>query len=353
MKIAILKSHMSGTSGGLEKVTLGLIKAFIRKNHEVTLLTTGLYHTKPIGAKVVNLGYRSKCALKHHWQFDQIAREYLKQHPHDIVFGLDRNKEQTHYRAGNGVHAVYLKNRLQAEKPLKKLLLRLNPLHPFLIRQEKAAFESSLLRKLFTNSQMVKDQLLENFKIQEDKIIVIQNGIDWTGYASFFAKKQPSKPFKFLFVGNNYKRKGLPQILRALPLLKDLHFELHVVGKDKHRYKAPLNVHFHGPVSNMMPFYQQCHCLLLPSFYDPFANVTLEALAMGLFVITSKQNGGHEVLEDQTGVCIEDVLDIQALAEAMRQSMTASLNPEYIRNSIRHLDFSNQLDKMADLALYD
>ena len=44
------------------------------------------------------------------------------------------------------------------------------------------------------------------------------------------------------------------------------------------------------------PFYQMADALVIPSFYDPFANVTVEALAMGLFVLSSKHNGGPEIL---------------------------------------------------------
>jgi len=60
---------------------------------------------------------------------------------------------------------------------------------------------------------------------------------------------------------------------------------------------------------------------LLPTLYDPFANVTLEALAAGLPVITSAQNGASEIIEDEENGFIlpraNDVKRIVALLETL------------------------------------
>ena len=45
--------------------------------------------------------------------------------------------------------------------------------------------------------------------------------------------------------------------------------------------------------------YAAADVFLLPTLYDPFANVTLEALAAGLPVITSAQNGASEILQNE------------------------------------------------------
>ncbi|MGS4785909.1 glycosyltransferase, partial [Klebsiella pneumoniae] len=66
---------------------------------------------------------------------------------------------------------------------------------------------------------------------------------------------------------------------------------LFVVGKDKdqRRYEslaASLNcasrVHFFGMQTETLPFYQMADGLLLPTLYDPFPHVILEAMACGL-----------------------------------------------------------------------
>ena len=46
--------------------------------------------------------------------------------------------------------------------------------------------------------------------------------------------------------------------------------------------------------------YAAADVFLLPTLYDPFANVTLEALAAGLPVITSAQNGASEIMDNES-----------------------------------------------------
>ena len=68
--------------------------------------------------------------------------------------------------------------------------------------------------------------------------------------------------------------------------------------------------------NNVHSFYHAADGLILPTLYDPFPNVILEAMACGLPVITSTRCGGAEFIEygKQGFVC--DALDINALSEA-------------------------------------
>lgn len=352
MKVTLLKSHM-GAQGGLERVTEGLVQAFVRHGADVTLLTTEGRDNAERSCQVINLGYRSKFSLKHHMCFDQACQAWLKHHPQDVVFGLDRNRFQTHYRAGNGVHAAYLAHRMRHAGFGKRLSLWANPLHRFLLQQEKRAFTSPSLRRLFTNSTMVKREIQEFYDVAEEKLVVIPNGVDWKGVETAFLNRTTKRPFTFLFVGNDYRRKGLSFILNALPLLSSYHFRFLIVGKSKGFHPSSPAVTYCGQVPSLTPFYQQADALVIPSLYDPCANVTVEALAMGLFVISSRFNGGHELLTPHTGTIIDDLHDPQCVAVAMRQALARPHDPLLIRRSVEALDFSRQLDKMVRLTLND
>ena len=67
----------------------------------------------------------------------------------DIVFGMERNRFQTHIRAGNGVHAAFLKSRLASEGVLKYGMCLINPLHRKILELEKEGFENPKLKKIF------------------------------------------------------------------------------------------------------------------------------------------------------------------------------------------------------------
>lgn len=137
--------------------------------------------------------------------------------------------------------------------------------------------------------------------------------------------------------------------------------ELIVVGKDKNenKYKKIASkaglgqrVHFFGP-QNVIPFFQVSDAFILPTLYDPFSNASLEALAMGLYTVTSKTNGCSEVITDRAGFVIENNSDINSIADAMKTALNKHLSKSEIRESIRHLDFNSQLNKILDLCLSD
>ena len=201
---------------------------------------------------------------------------------------------------------------------------------------------------------------------------IIHNGVEWdemeTDFQSWPADKEalceryglPRTAFHFLFVGHGYKRKGLDLLLRALSQLPKEDVFLSVVGKDKRMewyqsYADQLGigdrVRFFGPQQDSRPFYQLADSLVIPSFYDPFANVTVEALAMGLFVVSSKNNGGHEILDEKNGAVIENLLDPEEVASALENSLAHRKTKEsarFARLSVAHLDFSKQLNKLIN-----
>ena len=167
----------------------------------------------------------------------------------------------------------------------------------------------------------------------------------------------------FLFIGNNYRRKGLSKLLQALSLISNQSFHLSVIGKEYHladfeQQVLGLNleskVTFFGPRNDTYQFYQYADSLVIPSFYDPFANVTVEALAMGLFVVSSARNGGSEILSPTTGTVIESLEDISSFAQALNIALShpkTEKSATAIRESVKSFDFSHQLDRMVESIL--
>lgn len=365
MKIALLKSRLS-PRGGLEKVSLALASAFVRHNSQVTFLSseTKLPQPQP-GITVVPVAMPSKWSLLHYVLFDRGCNRYLAKNPFDVVFGLERTTNQTHYRAGNGVHAVYLKQRALVDSPLKRLSFAINPLHRYLLAAEKKAFEHPSLKILITNSAMVREEILATYAVDPKKIHVIHSGVEWNAWESPFAAslERAPGPFRFLFIGNGYRRKGLPFLLKGFAGLPRGVATLTVIGKDREQASFEMmarslgvssEVIFKGAQSDILPYYQNSDCLVLPSIYDPFANVTLEALAMGLPVVTSSFNGGKEVLTTKTGQIIENLLDPDSVSHSLKWALARPKTSElahFIRNSVKELDFSTQLDKMVRLTL--
>lgn len=120
-----------------------------------------------------------------------------------------------------------------------------------------------------------------------------------------------------LFVGNDYRKKGLETLLRALVQLPP-DVTLAVAGNAAHiaEFRAladslalSTRVSFLGSLKNVALAYEAADCLVHPSLEDTFAMVVLEALAHGLPVIVSSavycgisgllQEGVNALLLDQ------------------------------------------------------
>jgi UDP-glucose:(heptosyl)LPS alpha-1,3-glucosyltransferase len=369
--VVLLKSR-AGNCGGLEKYASRIALGFVEKGAKVSVLTTGSPKQFLPSVSFYPVKTSPWPAFLRMEQFDRFAQEWLKKERADLVFGMDRNRFQTHVRAGNGVHVAYLKSRILTEGKFKHWICLLNPMHRKILELEKEAFENPKLEKLFANSHMIREQILEHYAIDPAKIQVIHNGVEWEEMEADFSNWKSGRVeackqfqldpslFHFLFIGNGYLRKGLGRLLEGLARLKRRDFHLSVIGKDNRmeRFQTKAvqlglkkNVRFFGPRPEIRLFYQLADVLAIPSFYDPFANVTVEALAMGLFVLSSKQNGGHEILHRENGAVIENLLDPDAMAEALELAMRhpkTERSASMARQSAAHLDFSKQLRKLIE-----
>lgn len=367
-EVVIVKSRLS-FSGGLEKMTLAIAEAFVSKGCQVTILTTGNDYPNLPGVRVVSLGIPPRWTYLAIHFFYRACDKWLRTHPSDLVFGLDRTSKLTHYRAGNGAHKIFLKRKKCSW--IKSYFAYINPKDYLIQKIEKKIFESPKLKVLFTNSSMVREEILKEYKIAPQKIQVVFNGIDlqkycWNPDSKEKALKSlgldPSKK-QLLFIGNGYRRKGLHFLLKSLSLLGDAHYHLSIVGKEKYqlKYKAfakklglSSKVSFFGPKSDLIPFYHASDCFVFPTTYDPFAGVTLEALAMGLYVITSPYNGAKEVIKEGAGEILKNLDNPQDLADKIQgviEGRTPLLSREEIRNSIEGYQAKEQLNKIVDYSL--
>ena len=213
-----------------------------------------------------------------------------------FYFSLERVICPDVYRAGDGVHKVFLK----VEKKSK-----LNPLHIIYLFIEKRAFLNA--KKIISNSNMVKREIIATYKIPEEKIEVIYNGIPLKKKVDYSLLKDEFRLNSekiILFVGSGFKRKGLKEALEIVAKLKG-DFKFFVVGKEKKLsfykdYVKKLGIEkrviFTGAREDVDRFYSMADIFLFPTRYEPFSNVVLEAMNFGCVVFTTKQNGASEIL---------------------------------------------------------
>lgn len=218
-----------------------------------------------------------------------------------FYFSLERITCPDIYRAGDGVHRCYLNMEKKS---------RINPLHSIYLYLEKRCFHNA--SRIIANSQMVKEQIIETYHISPAKISVVYNGVpvvpdDWVVPRAFCDEFSLNGTERVvLFVGSGFRRKGVFEFLELISRLQTPSFRAFIVGKDKkidYYKRVAMNmglaekVVFTGSRADVANFYAISDLLVLPTRYDPFANVTIEAMSYNTAVVTTKQNGAHEILD--------------------------------------------------------
>ena len=336
MRISFIKKRFS-FHGGAERYLETLIEHLQGAGHDIHIYANRWSQEK--GITVHETALLPFGSLLSTLSFDHNVKKALKSNsPKGCIISFERTTCQDIYRAGDGCHREWLNLRKCIEPEWRQITFRLNPLHLALLLLEKRVFEKTKL--IIANSHMVKRQIVRHYRLPEDRISVIYNGVDIQRFSPLnrhlyreVVRKELSIPDRakmIVFVGSGFERKGLLTLLKALPTLKrgapSQDIRLLIVGKGNVRrfmsfaeeYGIQENVVFLGPRDHIERFYAAADVFALPTIYDPFSNATIEAMASGLPVITTANNGASELIETgEEGFILDNVLDYNGLADKM------------------------------------
>jgi UDP-glucose:(heptosyl)LPS alpha-1,3-glucosyltransferase len=126
-------------------------------------------------------------------------------------------------------------------------------------------------------------------------------------------------------IAQDFARKGLEPALRALARVAERPVLLVVGKEDPLAYRRLADelgvagdVVFAGPTLDPYAFYAASDFFILPTRHDPCSLVVLEALAMGLPVISTKQNGACEIMTTgEHGYVLDSADDAEGLVAAV------------------------------------
>jgi UDP-glucose:(heptosyl)LPS alpha-1,3-glucosyltransferase len=333
MKLALVRQRYN-PYGGAERFVERALTALATEDLNVTLVTRK-WGGSEAGRQVLICNPFYIGRLWRDWGFAKHVQRLVDSRRFDIVQSHERTPGCHLYRAGDGVHTEWLRQRARVVGRTGRLALRLNPYHVYLRRAERALFTSPSLRAVICISEMTRREIIEHFHVAPHKLRVIYNGIDTAVFhpglreihcATVRAELGfSSKDVVALFVGSGFERKGVLPLLQALQMAPP-RLRLIVVGHDKrlgeyrrHTHLLGLDdrVRFLGGRPDVRPYYGAADLFVLPTLYEPFGNVILEAMASGLPIIASTMCGGGELIEPGREGFLVDALDVAGIGAAL------------------------------------
>jgi len=233
----------------------------------------------------------------------------------DIVHSFSHTRHQDLFRAGGGTQIDHLRRNFQGTA---RRLRKLSPRYRVRLAVEHAVFQNSTQR-IQCSSRLVADSLQRDHHVPEDRIFLLPNAVDASAFEGaeldreaqlLRARLSPDGGPVWLFPGSGWHRKGLSTALDVIARCPGQDAHLWVAGRDaiapwQEQAQAlgiAARVHFLGERADLPAVYRAADGVLLPTRYDAFANVTLEAAAAGRPIITTASNGASEWLGDDVHV---------------------------------------------------
>jgi glycosyltransferase involved in cell wall biosynthesis len=192
-------------------------------------------------------------------------------------------------------------------------------------------FEEKMLErsnKIIAVSDFTRRELLQYYKVKEDKIRVVHNGVDVNKFQPASDKRKTKKELGFnpddiaiLSVGRLYARKGLFTLIESMSLItrkfkgakfiiagKGLSNEMKKLVSYATKLGVKDNIVFTGyfPDKKLPKLYQAADVFAFSTFYENLPFAVLEALSTGLPVVTTRVGGIPEMVEDgKNGFLVE------------------------------------------------
>jgi UDP-glucose:(heptosyl)LPS alpha-1,3-glucosyltransferase len=229
----------------------------------------------------------------------------------EIVLSFARIAGADILRSGGGAHSSYVRAARQWLGSGAAAAMRFSPYHRAQIAIERRGYRSPRLRRAIAVSELVRRDLAGSFGLDPAKVATLHNGVDLERFTPsnrrmrLDARRElgiPEDAIAVVFAGNGFARKGLRFLIESWPAVAARPY-LIVAGADRsvnayRRLAARIGmggrVIFAGPQSRIERTFAAADAFAMPSLFEPFGNVIMEAMASGLPALCSSACGAAE-----------------------------------------------------------
>ena len=318
-EVVVLSRRPSGTDPcthpSTDEIAEGVrVVAAAQDPHEFEFGTDMMAWTLAMGHSMVRAGLAIKGRRNIPWQPDVVhAHDWLVAHPAiALAEYFDVPLVSTIHATEAGRHSGWVSGAISRQ---------VHGVESWLVRESDS---------LITCSASMSDEISELFGPGLAETRVIHNGIDVARWP--FAKRRThGGPAQLVYLGRLEYEKGIHDAIAALPRIRRTHpgTTLTIAGEgtqqqwlveQARKHKVLKATTFVGHLNHdaLVALLHSADAAVLPSHYEPFGIVALEAAATGIPLVTSNVGGlGEAVINGQTGMSFAP-RDIAGLAAAVR-----------------------------------
>ena len=342
MRIALLSRRFDPEGGGTERDLIVTAEGLLRQGHQVSIYA-GEVRGSATGLTVRRVGAYTMPRTLNLIRFAWAAAPMARRDGAELTLSFARVTNADVLRSGGSAHISYLRAAARWRGRAGALAMRANPYHRAQVLIEKRGFTWAALKGTIAVSELVRRDLIGQFHLPPKRVTTIYNGVDLERFrptSDSAARNEIRRRFEIpetaqvvLFVGNGFARKGLGFLIDAVAAMQDRPYLL-IVGTDRavgaFRARAERNditsrVLFAGGQPETGSFLHAAGVVALPSLFEPFGNVALEAMASGVPALVSSYCGAAEVIPGLIkSLVVQDPTDSKEIATKLDRMLQAA-----------------------------
>jgi len=288
--------------------------------------------------------------------------------PVDVVAGFGAGAPPGAVVWMQSVHRAWIE-KARASRPLSgRLRQRINPFHPVALAMERRQLVGREYARLIALTPEVKADINRLYDVPNQDIDVLPNGYSAAEFHPGNAELREAMRARLgfraedrvvLFVANELERKGFRPLLQAISSLHDSSVRVLAVGgfrdsearREVSRLGLDSQVVLTGGTSDVADYYAAADVFALPTKYEAWGLVIVEALASGLPVLTTHLAGASVAVRNgDTGVLVNDPADSSEIANGLHSLLNGHhCTPEQVSASVAEYEWARLLVRYEEI----
>ena len=192
-------------------------------------------------------------------------------------------------------------------------------------------------------SNNMKDDMVENWGFNEEKVIVINNALQQAYENEATSDNKNDKDNYIMYAGRLEKQKGIEMLLQAFSMLDDKIVNLKIIGSGslKDNLMRQCNelgiedrVTFIGHTTDIIKYYKKARIVAMTSYYEGFPNVLVEAIACGTPVVSfDLPSGPKEIIIEGVNGHLVPYLNVERFSKALSMALGESWDEKKVKKT--------------------